>query len=253
MVDVFDGWVWRDFQIYEGVPFVAAARNYAFMLNVDWMQPFNHTTYSIGVVYLVLMNLPRAERFKKDNVILLGVIPGPSEPPLTINTYLSPLLDELLILWNDGIMIRHPGLRIVPEQFKAALLCVACDIPPSRKVCGFTSHSRMGCNKCTKAFTCGGVGVANDYSGFENFKSRNMVEHRRQVEEILSQTSQEARSAAESRYGARYSELLRLPYFDCVRFTIVDPMHNLFLGTAKHLMEVWLELLTLSANSSRQS
>ena len=64
---------------------------------------------------------------------------------------------------------------------------------------------------------------------------------------------QDCRSAAESRYGARYSELLRLPYFDCVRFTIVDPMHNLFLGTAKHLMEVWLELSTLSANSSRQS
>ena len=134
MVDVFDGWVWRDFQIYEGVPFLAAPRNYAFMLNVDWMQPFNHTTYSIGVIYLVLMNLPRAERFKKNNVILLGVIPGPSEPPLTINTYLSPLADELLILWNDGIMIRRPGLRIVPEQFKAALLCVACDIPASRKV-----------------------------------------------------------------------------------------------------------------------
>lgn len=28
--------------------------------------------------------------------------------------------------------------------------------------------------------------------------------------------------------GVRYSELLRLPYFDIVRFHLVDPMHNLF-------------------------
>ncbi|CAB4028333.1 Hypothetical predicted protein [Paramuricea clavata] len=134
-------------------------------------------------------------------------------------------------------------------EIMAALLCVVSDIPDSRKVCGFNGHhSRMGCNKCTKAFEVGGVGVPNDYSGFENCRGRNGEEHRRQIDEVLAQTTQEARSATEALYGARYSELLRLPYFDCVRFTVVDPMHNLFLGTAKHLVEVWLQVLTLSAN-----
>ena len=33
-----------------------------------------------------------------------------------------------------------------------------------------------------------------------------------------------------------------LPYFDCVRFHSIDPMHNLFTGTAKHLMKnIWLD------------
>jgi hypothetical protein len=99
-----------------------------------------------------------------------------------------------------------------------------------------------GCNKYTEAFGVGGVGVPNDYLGFENCRSRNIIEHRRQIEEILSNTTQEARSATESLYDARYSQLLRLPYFDYVCFTVVDPMHNLFLGTAKHLVEVWLQL-----------
>lgn len=37
-------------------------------------------------------------------------------------------------------------------------------------------------------------------------------------------------------------ELMLLPYFDCVRFHIIDPMHNLFTGTAKHLMKnIWLD------------
>ena len=35
---------------------------------------------------------------------------------------------------------------------------------------------------------------------------------------------------------------MSLPYFDCVRFHIIDPMHNLFTGTAKHLMKnIWLD------------
>ena len=254
MCDVFGGRIWKDFQYYEGLPFLANPRNYALMLNVDWMQPFEHTPYSIGVIYLVIMNLPRSERFKRENVILVGIIPGPSEPPLNINSYLSPLVDELLVLWNDGVKIRHHGSQIFPECFKAALLCVACDIPASRKVCGFTGHqSRNGCNKCKKAFTVGGIGVPNDYSGFEPCPPRNIIEHRRRVAETLEQTTQDLRNASESNYGVRYSELLRLPYFDCVRFTIVDRMHNLFLGTAKHLMSIWLDLSTLTATDLQQA
>jgi hypothetical protein len=64
---------------------------------------------------------------------------------------------------------------------------------------------------------------------FESCPSRNILEHRRQVDDVLSKTTQEERSRAESQYGVRYSELLRLLYFDCIRFTVVDPMHNLFL------------------------
>ncbi|OAD65662.1 hypothetical protein PHYBLDRAFT_175843 [Phycomyces blakesleeanus NRRL 1555(-)] len=40
--------------------------------------------------------------------------------------------------------------------------------------------------------------------------------------------------------GVRWSELHRLQYFDVVRCTIIDPMHNLFLGTAKRMMEKWV-------------
>ena len=39
--------------------------------------------------------------------------------------------------------------------------------------------------------------------------------------------------------SVRYSALLILPYFDIVRMYVVDPMHNLLLGTAKRMMELW--------------
>ena len=45
----------------------------------------------------------------------------------------------------------------------------------------------------------------------------------------------------------KYSVLIELPYFDPIHFTIVDPMHNLFLGNAKHTMEnLWLQNGVLS-------
>ena len=31
--------------------------------------------------------------------------------------------------------------------------------------------------------------------------------------------------------------LFRLPYFDPVHMLVLDPMHNLFLGTAKHITQ----------------
>jgi hypothetical protein len=38
--------------------------------------------------------------------------------------------------------------------------------------------------------------------------------------------------------GMRWSELLRLPYFDPSRFVVVDAMHNLFLGLVKEHFEI---------------
>ena len=38
-------------------------------------------------------------------------------------------------------------------------------------------------------------------------------------------------------YGVHLSALSKLEYFDCVRFHVIDPMHNLFLGTAKYVFK----------------
>lgn len=43
-----------------------------------------------------------------------------------------------------------------------------------------------------------------------------------------------------------HSVLLELPSFDIVRYHVVDPMHNLFLGLAKHTTKLWSDLGVLS-------
>lgn len=81
-----------------GVPFLAQPYDYLLMLNCDWFQPYKHTQFSIGVLYATVANLPRTVRFKRDNVIILGVLPGPSGPSMTINSYLQPIV----IYWLCG-------------------------------------------------------------------------------------------------------------------------------------------------------
>ena len=100
----------------------------------------------MGVIYLVVLNLPRNVRYKRENVILIGIIPGPCEPPLTINSYLTPLVLDLLELWH-GVQMEVSGSA--SQLVRAALIAVSCDLPAGRKVCGFLSHSaNLGCSRC---------------------------------------------------------------------------------------------------------
>ena len=45
-----------------------------FMLNVDWFNPFKHGNYSMGAIYLSILNLPRQLRFREQQAILVGLI-----------------------------------------------------------------------------------------------------------------------------------------------------------------------------------
>ena len=87
-------------------------------------------------------------------------------------------------------------------------------------------------------------GIITDYSGYnqDNWTERTGAEHRQKAKELLKEKTPTALQNAESRIGLRYSILLSLPYFDPVKFTIIDPMHNLFLGTGKYAFEVWMDV-----------
>jgi hypothetical protein len=94
-------------------------------------------------------------------------------------------------------------------------------------VSGFLSVAAgKGCSKCKKVFDST-FGEKRDYSGFDKCESRCNQEHRREAQETLNQSTLKERQEVESKYGTRYTELMRLPYFDCVRFTVVDPMQKL--------------------------
>ncbi|KAG2192673.1 hypothetical protein INT47_009243 [Mucor saturninus] len=241
MFDVYDGKMWKEFVDEDGMQFVARERSLLLTLNIDWFQPFDGVTYSCGAIYLTINNLPRDERNKMENVILVGLMPGPKEASTAeINNYLRPLVNELEELYT-GISIdtySRSGALV-----RAALLMVACDIPAARKTCGFTSHnSRNACHKCNRHFfRFEGTSIV-DYSGFNSSEwiGRTKEENRQHATMWKNARTLVERKQLEVENGVRWSELHRLAYFEPVRATIVDPMHNLFLGTAKRMMEKWI-------------
>ena len=90
-------------------------------------------------------------RFKWENIIVVGVIPGLDKEPESLNEFIVPLVKEMKVLWN-GVYL-NSSLCCIPLCFRAAMVCICCDVPAARKICGFKSHnSHHGCSKCFKLF-----------------------------------------------------------------------------------------------------
>lgn len=150
---------------YQEKPFLSLPFNFAFHLNIDWFQPFKHTTHAEGGAYLTVLSLPREEHHLQENVILSGIIPGPKEPSLLVNSVLKPFVNEMLDLWNGIVMNTRQGLDIL---VRGALLCCGCDVPAARKVCGFLGHQALrGCSKCLLPFPRESFGERPDYTNVD--------------------------------------------------------------------------------------
>ncbi len=243
MFDIYDGHFFKDFKKEgEDEPFINKDCSLMLSLNVDWFQPTKSMNYHVGAIYLVINNLPRAERYKQHNLILVGLMPGPNEPSLSdVNHFLRPMVDELIELY-EGVIIRtttNPHGKFV----RCALASVNCDIPAAKKVCGFTAfNSFVPCHKCADKFPAQrGNPVRRCFSNVDcsSWTPRNKETNFQQAKLWKNAQTTTERKKIEQEYGVRWSELHRLQYFDIVRCTIIDGLHNLYLGTAKFMMDYW--------------
>ena len=240
--DIYDGAMWERFRYYNDMCLLDIPHNLGFMLNVDWLQPYEHLQYSVGIIYLSVLNLPRSERYNLENIIVVGCIPGPNEPQ-NMNAYLKPMVDELLLLW-DGILFQ-PYSYAVPVLIKCCLIGIACDVPATRKVCGFTAcTSTQGCSKCMKTFPCASFGEKLDFSGYDrsSWLERTLKLHSEAIFALQNATCQSKKDEVEKQFGVRYSEIVRLPYFNVIAQHVIEPMHNLGLGTEKHIVGIWKDI-----------
>ncbi len=129
---------------------------------------------------------------------------------------------------------------------RGALLCSGCDIPAARKTCGFVGHSaRLACSKCLLVFPTANFGEKPDFSNFNksDWTARTLMII---IEKMRRNTGKQPLDLRKrtSNVNQEFDILFCLNchnYFDAPRMTIIDPMHNLFLGTAKKMMKLWKE------------
>ena len=90
---------------------------------------------------------------KYTHTCLVGIIPGPCEPELTVNQYINPLVDELKQFWSGQELEVRCSSVVHRKLVRCAVLCCSCDLPAGRKLCGFLGHSaHLGCSKCKTFF-----------------------------------------------------------------------------------------------------
>ena len=68
------------------------------------------------------------------------------------------------------------------------------------------------------------------------------LDHRQKAEKVKNAKTSGEKECLEVEYRLRYSSLLQLPYYNAIRMSsIIDPLHNVYLGTTEHIFEgVWL-------------
>ncbi|GET57122.1 hypothetical protein GLOIN_2v1775288 [Rhizophagus irregularis DAOM 181602=DAOM 197198] len=203
------------------------------IIRPNLMYPFAEINQQLATMFC----RPGSE-YRRENLLTLGILPGPKEVSLhKVNHYLAPIVNELETLWA-GLTLNRTYECENGKRVRGALILVSCDIPAARKICGHVS-ALVSCHRCEKK--------ANYENGQHNFagmddvgySARDLNEHWQNALGWRRCNSDAARKRFVKETGVRWSELLHLSYFDPIRFITVDPMHCLFLGIAK-----WIEHLS---------
>ena len=243
MHDIFDGNMLRNFKGPGGLHFSHGdgEGRYVFSLSLDFFNPLGNKQagkkVSIGLISLVCLNLPPELRYKVEYMFLAGIIPGRHEPPLDKgNHYIRPIVDTFVELWSPGVWFSrtdgHPHGRLV----RCAIVSVVCDLLAAKKTAGFGSlaHTHF-CHICHCTRNVHGYGHLDQHL----WRMRTNEETRVSAQAYKDSKTEVDSDAIFAQTGVRWSELLRLPYFDPTRFVVLDVMHNLFLGLInKHFQDI---------------
>lgn len=94
--------------------------------------------------------------------------------------------------------------------------------------------------------------MAREITGFDvnSWPKRTLENYMSSIRELKKAKTQTERDILESPLGVRFSKLCEIDYFDPVRMSIVDPMHNLFQGTAKKNDEIVARIKSYTSRSA---
>ena len=156
--------------------FATETRNLRLGLSADEINPHSSLSsrYSCWPVIIVIYNLPLWLCMQKRFMLLSTVISGPKQPGNDIDVYLAPLVDDLNILWKDGIRA-FDGYRNEDFTLKAALLWTINDFPTYGNLSGCSVKGYLGCPICQEGTRSKRLkhGSKIIYDGHRSFLPRN--------------------------------------------------------------------------------
>ncbi|XP_019180260.1 PREDICTED: uncharacterized protein LOC109175457 [Ipomoea nil] len=143
-----DGEAWKHFD-RRFPDFAADPRNVRLGLCSDGFSPFgfNAKPYSCWPVMVVPYNLPPSMCMTTPYTFLTCIIPGEKNPKTNIDVYLQPLIDELQLLWETGVLTYDSSLK---QNFmmRAALMWTINDFPAYGMLSGWQTAGKLACPYC---------------------------------------------------------------------------------------------------------
>ncbi|KAF8223751.1 hypothetical protein L208DRAFT_1315437, partial [Tricholoma matsutake] len=139
------------------------------------------------------------------------------------------LVDDLLHFWHPGVLFSQTAVHTAGCLVQCMLLAVICDLGAIRRVAGFASISADHfCSFCRLPKT--------ERTNFDtmSWKQWTYQEHMSAAVKWRDALSRKSRDVEFEKNQVRWSELLRLLYWDPIKFSMLDVMHNIFLNDIPH-------------------
>lgn len=126
--------------------YFSGERDIALGLSTDGFGPFRRRKHSAWPLLIFNYNLPPETRFHQENIICIGVIPGPKAVK-DLDSFLIPLIEELALL-ACGVRA-YDALTRTYFALRAYLILAFGDMPAIAKLMRMRGHNGiMGCRMC---------------------------------------------------------------------------------------------------------
>jgi hypothetical protein len=243
MWDVKDGVAVKELPGPDGKPFWDGLKRselrLVWTLSIDWFNPRGNKAagkaVSAGSIVMACLNLPPSLRYRPENLYLVGVIPGPREPSVEeVEYFVRPVVEMLNRSWREGTKFSTESAEGGRVE-RSMVAAIVTDMVATRKIMGIASHS-------SKEFFCSLCGLSKENINNldqEAWPTRTREAQKKAAEDWRDATTKGERQRLFKQNGVRWSPFWILEYFDPVKMSVIDGMHNLFLGLVQfHVREV---------------
>ncbi|RMZ95014.1 hypothetical protein BpHYR1_017555, partial [Brachionus plicatilis] len=229
IADVKDGSLYKDFKAC----FKSHEKNdyqkiYSFILNTDGISISDKSKISIWPLYLAINELPIGERYHINNILIAGILVSNGKPNC-YEKFFQSLIPELKSLEN--------GVVINSEIFKFFALFGVFDKPARSMILNImSSNGKNGCLKCKQE------GISLKYKNGShlvyNYQGNSTL---RDHDEYLKDVTI-ACKLGKTFEGIKGETILsQLECYKPIESTLIDPMHTIFLGVTRLLLQYWFE------------
>jgi len=93
---------------------------------------------------MIIYNLPYWLVMKRKYMMLSMIIFGPKQPGNDIDVYLTPLIEDLRLLWDKGVEV-FDAYGKMNFNLRALLFCTINDFPAYGNLSGYSVKGHFGC------------------------------------------------------------------------------------------------------------